>query len=156
MKLLPTALLGSLSLLGLPLLADAASSASSLDSKLSKFHTLAAKSGDGVVYLNSAQYDELIGGSSASSPPRNYSVSVILTALNPKFGCKPCQAFDKEHKLVASQWWNRRENKKSKAEQMRHVFAVLDFEKGQEIFKRVGRVALFTAFKPLTLLLHCR
>lgn len=119
----------------LSLSATAAAAASApLDAKLAKYHTQAAKSGDGIVYLTSSQYDDLLAPSSPTSP-RNYSVSVILTALNPKFGCKPCLAFDKEHKLVASQWWSK--NRRSKQDQMRHVFAVLDFEKGQEIFRRV-------------------
>jgi oligosaccharyltransferase complex subunit gamma len=109
-------------------------SAQELSSRLSKFHSLASKN-NGVVPLTSATYDELIHES--PSDPREYSVSVILTALNPKFGCQPCVAFDKEHKEAARQWWARAENRKSKEKQMRHIFAVLDFEKGQDIFKRV-------------------
>jgi hypothetical protein len=106
-----------------------------LSSRLSKFHSLASKN-SGIVPLTSSLYDELIQDSPSS--PREYSVSIILTALNPKFGCQPCVAFDKEHKEAARQWWTKSENKKSKEKQMRHVFAVLDFEKGQDIFKRVG------------------
>lgn len=106
-----------------------------LSSRLSKFHTLASKN-NGIVPLTSSLYDELIQDTPTS--PRDYSVSIILTALNPKFGCQPCITFDKEHKEAARQWWIKSENKKSKEKQMRHVFAVLDFEKGQDIFKRVG------------------
>jgi len=108
--------------------------AQELSSRLSKFHSLASKN-NGIVPLTSTLYDELI--QDTPSNPRDYSVSVILTALNPKYGCQPCLAFDKEHKEAARQWWTKSENKKSKEKQMRHVFAVLDFEKGQDIFKRV-------------------
>jgi len=107
-----------------------------LSGRALKFHNLAAKNG-GVVPLTSALYDEILAPSSAASgEQRDYSVSVILTALNPKFGCVPCRAFDKEHKEVAGQWWRR--NKRSKATQAKHFFAVLDFEAGQEIFRRLG------------------
>lgn len=104
-----------------------------------KLHSLASKN-NGIVPLTSQLYDELI--QDTPSNPRDYSASIILTALNPKFGCQPCVGFDKEHKEVAKQWWNRPENRKDKANQMRHVFAVLDFEKGQDIFKRVSELRL--------------
>lgn len=100
-----------------------------------KLHSLASKN-NGIVPLTSQLYDELL--QDTPSNPRDYSVSIILTALNPKFGCQPCVGFDKEHKEVAKQWWNRPENRKDRSNQMRHVFAVLDFEKGQDIFKRVS------------------
>jgi len=110
------------------------SSAQELSGRLAKFHALAAKNG-GIVPLTSALYEELVADTPTN--PREYSTSVVLTALNPRFGCQPCVAFDKEHKELARQWWNRKDNKKSKQNQMRHVFAVLDFEKGQDVFKRV-------------------
>jgi oligosaccharyltransferase complex subunit gamma len=115
-------------------LAVSISTAQELSSRLAKFHSLAAKNG-GIVPLTSALYEELIADS--PSNPRDYTTSIVLTALNPRFGCQPCITFDKEHKEVAKQWWNRRDNRKSKQNQMRHVFAVLDFEKGQDVFKRV-------------------
>ena len=106
-----------------------------LTPRQSKFHSLASKN-SGIVALTSQLYDELI--LDTPSNPREYSISIILTALNPKYGCQPCLGFDKEHKELARQWWNKSENRKDKTKQMRHVFAVLDFEKGQEIFKRVS------------------
>ncbi|CAD6563727.1 MAG: oligosaccharyl transferase subunit ost3/OST6 [Cyphobasidiales sp. Tagirdzhanova-0007] len=101
------------------------------DPRVSKFHSLAAKH-SGVVLLTSSLYDELL----SPTTPRNYSASVILTALDPKYGCVPCRQFDKEHKDVARQWWSR--NKRNKNEQSRHFFAVLDFEAGQDVFRRLG------------------
>ena len=119
--------------------AVAAASSEALDPRLAKYHTLAAKN-DGVLPLTSASYDELVSlnGPAGAGPGRNYSISVILTALNPKFGCAPCQAFDKEHREVAKQWWAKSRKAGGQAAQMKHIFGVLDFEKGQEIFKRVG------------------
>lgn len=75
--MLPSLLLGLL----FPSLALARSSASS---NLDKFRALAKKN-NGVVPLNSALYDELTDG------PRDYSVSVLLTAISPQYNCAPCQ-----------------------------------------------------------------
>ena len=47
--------------------------------------TLAAQSKDGVIKLNTESYDELL------SPDREYSVSIVLTALPAQFKCQPCQ-----------------------------------------------------------------
>ncbi|KAK9894104.1 hypothetical protein P389DRAFT_174114 [Cystobasidium minutum MCA 4210] len=118
-----------------PVSAATTTTTEQLTARQSKFHSLADKN-SGIVHLTSALYDELIQDTPSNT--RDYSVSIILTALNPKYGCQPCMQFDKEHKELARQWWNRKENKKDRVKQMRHVFAVLDFEKGQEIFKRLG------------------
>jgi oligosaccharyltransferase complex subunit gamma len=44
---------------------------------------------DGVIKLDSAGYDKLV--SSSPSSPRNYSVTVVLTALPSQYKCQPCQ-----------------------------------------------------------------
>ena len=44
---------------------------------------------NGIITLDSASYERLI--SSSHSSPRNYSVSVVLTALPSQFKCQPCQ-----------------------------------------------------------------
>ena len=131
-----TGLLSLLLLAATVNLTAAAASSEALDPRLAKYHTLAAKN-DGVLPLTSASYDELVSLNGPAGPGRNYSISVILTALNPKFGCAPCQAFDKEHREVAKQWWAKSRKAGGQAAQMKHIFGVLDFEKGQEIFKRV-------------------
>ena len=46
---------------------------------------VAARSPTGVIRLNSESYDQLL------APDRNYSVSVVLTALPEQFKCQPCQ-----------------------------------------------------------------
>lgn len=50
-----------------------------------KWSKLAESSSDGIIKLDSNSYDELL------APPRNYSVSVLLTALPASFNCAPCQ-----------------------------------------------------------------
>lgn len=66
-----------LPLLSLPLLAIASSA--------EHWATLASKSKDGVIKLDSQSYDDLL------SADRDYSVSVVLTALPAQFKCQPCQ-----------------------------------------------------------------
>jgi oligosaccharyltransferase complex subunit gamma len=65
----------------LPSLVLAARSSAKV-SKRDKFRSLVK---NGVVELNSALYDELTDG------PRDYSVSVVLTAMAPQYKCAPCQ-----------------------------------------------------------------
>lgn len=52
--------------------------------KLDKFRQLAKKH-NGLIPLDAAQYDEL------TSAPRDYSVSVVLTAMGAQYKCVPCQ-----------------------------------------------------------------
>lgn len=56
----------------------------SANSRVDKFTALARKNG-GVVQLNSALYDEL------TEAPRDFSVSVLLTAMGAQYKCAPCQ-----------------------------------------------------------------
>ena len=51
-------------------------------SKRDKFRALSKQ---GIVQLDSALYDEITDG------PRDYSVSVVLTAMAPQYKCAPCQ-----------------------------------------------------------------
>lgn len=75
-----SALLGAIALLSPAAVVDAVPS----QNRLSKFRAL-AKKGHGVVHLSSQTYDELV------EAPRNYSVSVLLTALGPQYRCGPCK-----------------------------------------------------------------
>jgi len=65
------------------LVAFAASVDASISSdKIAKFSSLAAKR-NGLIQLDSKLYDEI------TSAPRNYSVSIVLTALQPQYKCNP-------------------------------------------------------------------
>lgn len=57
----------------------------SLASDVSHWSTLASRSRTGVIKLNAESYEELL------SSDRDYSVSVVLTALPAQFKCQPCQ-----------------------------------------------------------------
>ena len=48
--------------------------------------TQASKAKDGIIKLDSQSYEELIAGSD-----REYSVTVMLTAMPAQFKCQPCQ-----------------------------------------------------------------
>lgn len=52
--------------------------------RISKLISL-TKAGKGVAPLNDKLFEELV------SAPRNYSVTVLLTALGSQFQCIPCQ-----------------------------------------------------------------
>lgn len=65
-------------LAGLPTLALAASA------RYDKFRSLAQRNG-GLVSLDSAAYDEL------TAAPRDFSVTVVLTALGEQIKCMPCR-----------------------------------------------------------------
>ncbi len=45
----------------------------------------AAANADGIVHLDSASYDELLG------EPRDYGVALVLTALPQQYQCAPCR-----------------------------------------------------------------
>ncbi|GAA5857818.1 hypothetical protein JCM8547_005991 [Rhodosporidiobolus lusitaniae] len=115
--LLPSVLLASL----LPLLASAA------PSKAADKYRALARSSNGLLSLTAAQYDELV------AQPRDYSVSVVLTALGAQYKCQPCQLLQPEYAAVAKQWQHA---KKEDGEE--HFFAYVDFQTGPEIFQRLG------------------
>ncbi|KAL1310810.1 hypothetical protein AAFC00_001049 [Neodothiora populina] len=62
--------------------------------------------------------------------PRDYSVAVLLTALEARFGCVLCQDFQPEWNLLAKSW-----AKGDKDSQSRLVFGTLDFANGQKTFQ---------------------
>ncbi|GAA5929328.1 dolichyl-diphosphooligosaccharide--protein glycotransferase OST3 [Sporobolomyces koalae] len=113
--LLPTILLAGL----LPALCTASP-------KLDKFRQLAKKHG-GLIPLDAAQYDEL------TAAPRDYSVSVVLTAMGDQYKCQPCHVLQPEYQLLAKQW-----NSARKQEGEDHLFAYIDFATGPTVFQRLG------------------
>lgn len=69
----------------------------------------------------------------ATSLPRDYSVAVLLTATDPRFGCQMCREFGPDWNLLSSQW-----TKGDKAGNSRVVFSVLDFNDGRDTFMSVS------------------
>jgi oligosaccharyltransferase complex subunit gamma len=78
------------------------------------------------VKLQEGSYKEL------TSSPRDYSVAVLLTALEARFGCELCREFHPEWDLLAHSWI-----KGDKAGDSRHLFGTLDFSDGRNIFLEV-------------------
>lgn len=112
-----------ISLLGLVL------AKSPLDSKIDRLKQLSAAD-KGVITLNSELFDEF------TSKPRNYSITVLLTAMGSQFQCSPCKEFDPEYRLIAKTW-------RKQPEADRHYFALLDFADGQDIYQRVNTTTRF-------------
>lgn len=69
-----------------PLLVLAKSSDNS-SQRLAKYRALAKKNG-GVINLDTASYDDLTDG------PRDFSITILLTALGDQFNCAPCRCVD--------------------------------------------------------------
>jgi oligosaccharyltransferase complex subunit gamma len=64
--------------------------------------------------------------------PRDYSIAVLLTAMDPKFGCGLCQEFQSDWDIMAKSWKNG-----DKASESRLLFGTLDFENGKNTFQSV-------------------
>lgn len=94
--------------------------------RLSKLIAL-TKAGKGVAPLNDKLYDEILTG------PRNFSVTLVLTALGSQFQCQPCQVFDLEYQLIARQW-----ARQPISVRHSHFFAMLDFKEGKNTFSKLG------------------
>ena len=71
---------------------------------------------------------------SLTSTPRDYSVAVLLTALDSRFNCQLCREFQPEWDIVAKSW-----AKGDKSGESRLLFGTLDFTEGREIFIQVRK-----------------
>ncbi|CAG8553203.1 11305_t:CDS:10, partial [Acaulospora colombiana] len=85
-----------------------------------------SKINKGVIELDSNLYDEFV------AKPRNYSLIVLFTALEPHINCMPCKEFDPEFRLAAEGWI------RSGNELSRLYFGVLDFKNGKEIYQKLN------------------
>jgi len=117
MRLLPAILLSLL-----PFVAHAAKQ-SNVD-KFQQFHTKALASAP--LKLDDTIYSQL------TSSPRDYSVVVLLTALESRFGCVLCREFQPEWELLSKSW-----TKGDKKGESRLVFGTLDFTDGKNTFQSV-------------------
>lgn len=80
------------------------------------------------VKVDDRSYDAL------TKAPRDYSVAVLLTAMDARFGCQLCHEFQPEWELLAKSW-----TKGDKGAESRLVFATLDFLDGKATFQSVRR-----------------
>jgi oligosaccharyltransferase complex subunit gamma len=76
--------------------------------------------------LDDASYGQLI------KAPRDYSVAVLLTALEQRFGCELCRNFQPEWDLLGKSW-----TKGDKKAEGRLIFGTLDFVDGKNTFQAV-------------------
>ncbi|RHZ79653.1 hypothetical protein Glove_143g12 [Diversispora epigaea] len=96
----------------------------SLETKVSALNQFSTNN-NGVVELDSDLYDEFV------AKPRNYSMIILLTAMEPQINCLPCKEFDPEFRLVAKSWqW-------SGNDLSRLYFGSLDFKKGREVYAKL-------------------
>ena len=96
----------------------------SAGSSFEAYHTRAVSSTP--IVLDDASYERM------TAAPRDYSVAVLLTALEDRYGCKLCRDFQPEWSIIADSWL--RGDKKG---EKKTLFASLDFGKGQATFIKV-------------------
>lgn len=94
--------------------------------KFQEFHSKALSSTP--LKLADSIYDQL------TVTPRDYSVAVLLTALEARFGCQLCQEFQPEWEILAKSW-----TKGDKSGESRLVYGTLDFADGKNTFQSVCR-----------------
>lgn len=82
------------------------------------------------IKLDDSSYDKLTG------VPRDYSVAVLLTAMDSRFGCQLCREFQPEWDLLSKSWTNG-----DKKAESRLLFGTLDFGDGRNTFQSVSLVA---------------
>ncbi|KAK5169082.1 oligosaccharyl transferase subunit ost3/OST6 [Saxophila tyrrhenica] len=78
------------------------------------------------IKLDDVTYNEM------TKAPRDYAVAVLLTALDPRFGCSLCHEFQPEWDLLAKSW-----TKGDKQGESRLVYGTLDFTDGKQTFQSV-------------------
>lgn len=116
-----------LSIAALPLgsLAAKSSSSSSTD-RFQTFHTQAVSSSSPLKLVDTS-YRKL------TSAPRDYSVAVLLTALDAKYGCQLCGIFQPEWDILGKSWVRGDKSGKS-----RLILSTLDFADGRDVFMSVS------------------
>lgn len=73
-----------------------------------------------------------------TSAPRDYTVAVLLTALESRFGCQLCREFQPEWELLSKSWI-----KGDKKGESRLIYGTLDFTDGKNTFQSVGNIFHF-------------
>ncbi|KAH8117566.1 dolichyl-diphosphooligosaccharide-protein glycotransferase [Phellopilus nigrolimitatus] len=96
-------------------------------SHIEQITTLADASTDGVIKLDESLFDLI------TSPKREWSVVVQLTALNKNMKCTPCKEFDPAFHAVSRAW-----STVPKAERYKHFFASADFAEAEGVFRKLG------------------
>lgn len=93
----------------------------STEERFQTYHTKSLSSAP--IKLLESPYRELTG------TPRDYTVAVLLTAMDARFGCQLCREFQPEWDLLARSWVSG-----DKAGRSRIIFGTLDFTDGRDVF----------------------
>ncbi|XP_065124109.1 dolichyl-diphosphooligosaccharide--protein glycosyltransferase subunit MAGT1 [Paramisgurnus dabryanus] len=80
-----------------------------------------------VVRLNGDKFRRLV-----RAPPRNYSVIIMFTALQPQRQCAVCRQADEEYQILANSW------RYSNSFTNRIFFAMVDFDEGSDVFQMLN------------------
>lgn len=104
--------------------ATAVATADAFTDKFQLYHSRARSSSP--LSLDEEAYDDL------TSAPRDYSVAILLTAGEAKYGCKVCKEIAPEWNLVAQSWV-----KGDGKGQSRTLYGTLDFKNGKRTFQKV-------------------
>uniref|UniRef100_A0A8D2QAY8 Dolichyl-diphosphooligosaccharide--protein glycosyltransferase subunit MAGT1 n=1 Tax=Zonotrichia albicollis TaxID=44394 RepID=A0A8D2QAY8_ZONAL len=80
-----------------------------------------------VIRMNGDKFRRLV-----KAPPRNYSVIVMFTALQPHRQCVVCKQADEEYQILANSW------RYSSAFTNRIFFAMVDFDEGSDVFQMLN------------------
>ncbi|GES62710.1 oligosaccharyl transferase subunit [Aspergillus terreus] len=97
--------------------------AASTPDKFEKYQSLSSTT---PIALDDSSYEDV------TAKPRDYYVSVLLTATDSRFGCVLCREFQPEWELISRSW-----NKGSKPDDMKMLFATLDFTDGKMTFQKL-------------------
>ncbi|XP_041051334.1 magnesium transporter protein 1-like isoform X2 [Carcharodon carcharias] len=66
------------------------------------------------------------------APPRNYSIIVMFTALQPQRQCTVCKQVDEEYQILANSW------RYSSSFVNKLFFAMVDFDEGSDVFHQLN------------------
>ena len=99
--------------------------------RFDKFHSKALSSSP--IKLDDAAYEDL------TSTPRDYSVVVLLTAIEARFGCNLCREFQPEWEIIGKSW-----TKGDRQGASRVLFGTLDFADGKATFQKVLSPVIYT------------
>ncbi|XP_018592683.1 magnesium transporter protein 1-like [Scleropages formosus] len=80
-----------------------------------------------VIRMNGEKFRKFV-----KAPPRNYSVVVMFTALQPQRQCGVCRQADEEYQILANSW------RYSNAFTNRIFFASVDFDDGSDVFQMLN------------------
>lgn len=88
------------------------------------------KASDNVVRVNEQQYNRFL-----LTKRRDFAAFVLFTASNPKYGCKKCDDYESEFRLVAKSYRTAARESKGPPGENEVVFVLVDYdEKTQRIF----------------------